>query len=381
MLKYNITFYSKVTLYASAFMMFILMLPWFVWFSPWQNIALLIILILNFRAFSFDKKKIPYILFLSVIILCYQFYEIDLNSIVKCILLILFFNIRTERYIYLFYYFKKTLALFLIPSIILYILVTFFDVSFYSSVIGLDQSVRDYSYTNYIFFIDGDYPTLFKRFCSYFEEPGVLGTIGGMILVSDKYDLKDKYNIIIFLGCLLTFSFYFYLLSMIYVLLFNNGKNRYFLLILLFLFVFILTSSEYFEPLVNRFSFENNKFVGDNRVGADFEVWYNNFIKSPDLWFGYGVGKVHAMFPEGSSYKYLIAEYGLILFILYCISFFMLAFNLLSNKKDLFIWCTIFFSCLYQRPLITHYIYPIIWFISIFIIQNSNSLFIKKIKY
>lgn len=362
-------------------MLFFLIGPWFLWNTRWGYISIVVLLILNCDSLYINRKRYPYLYLLQFSYLIYAISCKDYKIFIQVFLLLLFFHIRDSRCVELFYNLKKILAIFLVPSIISYILVVYFDYTMPSTFLEPLNIVKDYNYTNYYFFIDDNLFTIFERFHSYFDEPGVLGTIGGMLLVADNYNLKNKYNIIIFLGCILTFSFYFYMLSIIYFLLKDNNRNKIILLLLILLIIIVLFSIEYFDPLTNRFLIEDGELSGDNRTGHYFDIWYDDFIHSSNVWFGLGAGECHKLFPGGSSYKYIIGEYGIIFFILYCFSFFMLAFKTISQFNYLVIWCLIFFSCMYQRPAILNFIYPIIWFLSIFSLKNncSSSTYVDNI--
>lgn len=361
-----------ISLFVTSLLMILLMHPWFAWKIGRTNILMVAILILNFNYFRVSKKIFPYICLLQVIYLIYIIPDFNIKLLVNTYLLILFFYIEEKRCIDIFYFFKKMLAILLIPSIIIYILVMFFDLSFPYSLIEPSNKVKDFYYCNYFFFIEENVYTIMSRFNSYFDEPGTLGTFGGILLVADKYNLKNKYNVIIFIACILTFSFYFYILSLIYILLFSNNTDKLKYFVLLLCVILFLVSNEYFEPLTGRFLIEDGKLAGDNRTDQNFDIWYNNLFFSNDIWFGVGSDVVHLLFPGGCSYKYIIAGNGLIPFMLYCLAFTILAIKKISNKKSLFIWLLIFYSCLYQRPMISDYIYPIIWYISIYIIEYSN---------
>lgn len=369
----------KYTLFITSFLMFLTMCPYFIWEFPRINIILFIIILFNCKYISIKKENFPYILFIAFMHIMYIFSDYKIESFISIFVLLLFFLINEHRCIDILNQFKKLLAILLVPSIVLYILVVYFDYNFPSTILEPVNMEKGYNYINYYFFVNQNYISVLNRFHSYFDEPGVLGTIGGMILVANRYNLRDKYNLIIFIGCILTFSFYFYVLSIFYILINTNKKNIILISFLLAFIAIILTSNEYFTPFTSRFIIEDGNLAGDNRVSDNFEIMYNKFISSSDIWFGIGRTTIYQLFPEGCSYKYLIVGNGIIFFVLYCLSFFLLAYKKISNFKDLLIWGLLFFSCLFQRPMILGYIYPIIWFVSIYIIQNNRKISHKTV--
>lgn len=221
------------------------------------------------------------------------------------------------------------------------------------------------------------YPMI--RFHGYYDEPGLVGTISAILLVSDKLNLKNKYNIPILVSGILSLSLFFYVIIILYMLLFSSNRYRLCIAFILLLIVSLYGFLETEYPFLNRFVFENGKLSGDTRTSDSFETWYNNFVYSTDFWVGLGGNSAQSINRGGASYKDIIVNYGFIFFVFYLFAFLLYILSK-SRKKTNNILCIFILICtLYQRPSISDFFYLFLWCgaicnISDFDINKRNDL-------
>jgi len=196
------------------------------------------------------------------------------------------------------------------------------------------------------------------RFYGFTDEPGVIGTTSTIILLTNRFNLKDRVNIPIFIAGILSFSIVFYGVLFGYVLFLVKPKVKIILLILAISISTYLSENEVFNTLVlNRFALYGGTISGDNRTIDGYDQWYNRFSKTDDYYFGIGKEKAREFNYGGSSYKDLIASYGFIFFLLFISLLIIRAFWFLRLTKEFFVYLLILFAIIYQRPYITSYFY------------------------
>lgn len=268
--------------------------------------------------------------------------------------------------------FIKTFVVTTSISAIVYLLVVVLGVNLPYVNIAPLNTLKSYTYNAYPFLVVPNGVESF-RFFGCFDEPGVIGTICAVILLMRKFDLKQKENILILIFGIISFSLFFYIISLVYVLLF--ARTRYKLLVLsLFITLLLLVSQEsiLYELIFARMQFEDGQMVGNNRAGALDEYWYNNFKDSEDFWWGLGVGTKQIYNPGGASYKDRIIELGAVFFFSYVLSFITFAIHKLKPSiKNILIYVLIICSVLFQRPFITNISYILMIYIPILSLSNE----------
>jgi len=259
--------------------------------------------------------------------------------------------------------FKAFLTLFaivLIPSIFVFILVQVLHVNVPHTTIEPLNPLKDYKYLQYPFLVQSDsvIDNLLPRFFGYFDEPGVVGTISGVLLLCNNYDLKKKINIPIFVAGILSFSLAFLIITFVYGLLFGSTKFKIVLAITVAVAgIFLLDNEILRKYIFKRLEFEDGKLAGDNRMSSGFEYYYESFSKTDNYYFGMGNNASVKHNYGGASYKDFIVDFGLIPFIIFILLFYISAFFKVKFTKPLLIYLFILFSVLYQRPFITQYFY------------------------
>lgn len=205
---------------------------------------------------------------------------------------------------------------------------------------------------NYLFFVTMQ-DKLAMRFYSWYDEPGVLGTLAPFILWANKFNLRDYRNIVIIIGGLFTFSMAFYFLTILGWL-FTSRKSIKKITISI-IAILIIGSSLYLvmednlafqQSVVYRLTNYDDNGV-ESRIGYDRDQLWNRARQSGDLVFGLGSGALNDYGGISSSYKLFILEFGYI----GCLVLFFAYFSML-NRRDMQGLLTLFLFGLsfMQRP-------------------------------
>lgn len=202
------------------------------------------------------------------------------------------------------------------------------------------------------------------RLCGIFNEPGYLGTVLALILCVEKYNLRNKGNVIMLVASVCTMSFAFYLISFLYLFFKNIGNIKKIMigvasivtvLVLLNLFPLFVNIEEIspgVENLISRFSVtENGKFSGDNRTDLYVDEAFEKIFYSEKIIYGNGGGYARSIASKGtSSIVLMIVDYG---FLGIIISYgTLLLSSLVFNKVTIssLAYILVFFISTYQRP-------------------------------
>lgn len=237
-------------------------------------------------------------------------------------------------------------------------------------------------YLNYhISYIYSQISTMSLRLCGLFNEPGYLGTVAALVLIIERMDLRRWGNIVIFVAASLTFSFAFWVLIVIYLAIVNYRKfwltfGMLFFLIMTFVFLQNVNfENESINKLVERFSFEDGKFKGDNRTSDEFEQYFDKFQKSGDLIFGLGPdAKSKFQITGTAGYKPYIFNYGYVGFILLWGISIVLAIHYARGERRCLILIFLFFLSTYQRADFVNPVYLCLLFGGIDYLRWNSSL-------
>lgn len=203
---------------------------------------------------------------------------------------------------------------------------------------------------NYYFFLqlESDWNV---RFYSVFDEPGVLGTLIGFVLFANKYNFKDKKNLIIFLGGLCTFSLGFYVMSVVgYFVVFRKKAIKALVLFCVFCLALSVVAweSEVFNNLiVNRLIGYDEAGV-ESRTSDELNSAFQQYIGSAEIFLGKGTAFFldNPSLKAGQSYKIFFIEYGLVGAVLVILMYLSLARRLETGLLCIVIFIVSFL----QRP-------------------------------
>ncbi|WP_156184576.1 hypothetical protein [Clostridium carboxidivorans] len=369
--------------------------PYFVWNNKLIAYAIPILCMFcliiksNIYLNNSNRKNIIVIIFYIIII----YFNASINNF-KNLVAIFYFQIPVLLYLLGNKTFKiKTykclvmlFALSLIPGIII-CLFNFMGIDFSYTIIEPLNKVKalyDINYRRYLGAVNTTQDTInmgrviFNKLYAMYDEPGAVGTVCGLILFIEKLDLKKNVeNKIIFIGGLISFSFAFYILLIINLIVCKKYKILAFFILLLTILNFSSLNKDYgvFDKILfNRFTVSDNKLNGDNRTSPELDYAYKQFLKGDvkTILMGKGDGYITNNIDGGvsSTYKIFIYERGLIFFILYLILVVVLYYTNTNSIKNYYILLAFILS-IYQRPniLILAYIVLIVGGT----LYNSNS--------
>jgi len=341
--------------------MFILSKTYFFWDTIFFNkiILFLVILIslLNVRRIiKYDIVILPLFIF-------YTWYRGFMGSynvlgFIALFSLIYILLIKKEKVLLFFKYYKFIFCISLFLSLLSYILIVSFNINLsYNLIPPLNAGKLGMNY-QYPFLVS-EYPIGFKyfniRFFGVFDEPGVVGSYAAFFLLADRFNLRSKQNIILFIAGLLSFSFYFYVVTSAFLLYVANNKIRFYIILGGCLIFMMTKNNEIVNSLVwERVSIEDGKIKGLNRSSAQLDNTYEYFLNTSDLLWGKGIEYASQNSTGSSSYKTTILTYGLAYFITIILAFSLYAYSNIKKPKYVLAYLFLFFGMLYQRPSYIH---------------------------
>ena len=177
---------------------------------------------------------------------------------------------------------------------------------------------------------DADIPTFF-RFSSIFSEPGYLGIMLTFLLYINKFDMKDRRNIVYLISLLLTLSLAGYIMALLAYTAqrLELSKNR--IAVLVSIGIALMAGYLFFsnykggnnainDAIIARLKVEEDgNIAGNNRTSEALDKQFENFLTSTDLFFGvqnrnkieFGVGYKKFLMKNGI--------FGLTLFLIFLI--------------------------------------------------------------
>lgn len=336
--------------------LFLLSMPFFMWhinprfilLLPFVNAALI------FRHIDFSiSAKVSLLLIMGLILYAFSLRESPLIPVLSkaSVLVILF--LRYEKIKTVYEYFKTFMAISFFLSLIVYMPLLFTSIIPYFKIPPLNElKLFDY-YVYYL--VISELPIGISsfniRFYGMFDEPGVIGSLAAVFLYIERYNLKSKRNLFLFIGGVMSFSFFFIIASIFYFAMGLDLKKRVLAILLLFLTILLTQNNSLIDELVwSRFEIQYGKLAGDNRSTARLDAEYERFQKSGD--FLYGKGRDYTMdYGAGSSsFKLVIMNRGLIYFLLLISFYTLLGIIKIRNINYLILYLFLFFGMLYQRP-------------------------------
>lgn len=195
------------------------------------------------------------------------------------------------------------------------------------------------------------------KFCGPFDEPGVVGTISFLMLLIDKFRLKDKKTLVIFISGLLSFSLFFYMAAFVYLLYFIYFHRKWLLGIVLVSSLATAYVTTYDNPFLDQMLWgriqwnkEKKSISGDNRSDIELNNYFEKVKGTNIYYFGSPDHKLLTYFSGNASYKNAVLTYGMVSCALYLVFFTLLALLRIGFRKELFLFLGILVLTLYQRP-------------------------------
>lgn len=197
------------------------MKPWFFWNRAGIVFYALIVVFLLARIpfFSMKLKKRQFIncclclfMYTSISILDFSCFSSVIQYFFRCLFLVFAVILFTDKEkILLVNTFTKVYSIVLFVSVIFYVLYLL-DINIPYTILKYESNTGYPEFKNYIFLIVPNQFELFYRFQSIFLEPGHMGVISSLILYLNRYDLRRKSVLIIFVSVVI-----FFFVSSLYV--------------------------------------------------------------------------------------------------------------------------------------------------------------------
>lgn len=179
------------------------------------------------------------------------------------------------------------------------------------------------------FFRGGIVPD-FLRFSSVFLEPGYLAILMVFLLFINKFDVKDRRNILYIAVIIATVSLAGFLMGIFAYVAHSVQHSRRGIAGLAMVVVLLFFSYDFFKEynhgnnfinqgIIERLEYDNTEgtIVGNNRTSEALDIQFEHFLGTSDIWLGKG-GRSEVEF--GVGYKAFLIRHGilgLVLFIAY----------------------------------------------------------------
>lgn len=376
---------SKLLPGIAAFSIFCSIPPYFLWHSSlvavFNMLAGLSILILCFN--QSRKSYAPPAVATMMLTIAYIWLciinNVNIFGVLVTLAIIPIFFVSENRVKSIYSIFIKIVSFFLALSLIVYILVVFFGVSLPFTTIEPLNEDKTGVYYQYFMLIKQDNLISGNRFYGIFDEPGVVGTMCGVFLLIERFNLRRWYNIVLLLSGFFSFSLTFYFIAILYLLFALPVKLKIVLLFTMALLGVALYSNEtVYELLFRRIEFNDGRMVGYNRTTKDFDYYYESFLRSSDVWFGRGAGVSSNIDDGGASYRHLIVDYGIVYFIFYVVSWGLYCIRKRYSLFKIALSIIVIFLVLYQRPFISNWLYVFLMVLVPCSVEDNLSLKITK---
>lgn len=331
-------------------------------------IILLIILLPNYiikNKLFYKKKVIITLLYYIIYELIYSIIEKQ-NIIGLFLPLFLFLSIislmKVEK-INMYMYIYRIISILLLFSLISYLLVNL-KINTSLEIIRPDHLLKEKNGVIYLkHFL---YTTIARfgkiqniRFYGFFDEPGTLGTLIGMIFLFDNnYKILKKERIILLISGLLTLSMAFYIFLFLKFLVFPiNFFKKIGIGVLLFL---VIVYGNFYLKKNYEILYKNTYLrvikQENNRTSKKAKIILDKFYKTDNFYLGTGKN-FNISYPKVdiSSWHNIVYQKGFLgLSILICYIFYITQFFKRNNQIKLLI--LIFMISIYQRPRILMYL-------------------------
>lgn len=210
-----------------------------------------------------------------------------------------------------------------------------------------------YVFYNFIFNLESFY-TSDLRFRCVFLEPGYLGTLIVLLLYVNRFDFRKKYNIVLLVGLISSFSLAGYITGIIaYIFHLNSQRGKSSRRIKgAIVFALLLAGGYYFainynggdnnlnKKILNRLELDDDKIIaGNNRTElSNADYLFENAWRSGDIWFGLRNKNkdqtINELMGESAGYKTFFLINGLVVSVFYLLFYIMIGPAIVScNKK------------------------------------------------
>lgn len=248
-------------------------------------------------------------------------------------------------------YFRILLITFLSLSLINYLFLRLGWVGVGRIIQPLNE-IKDHTYVAYPFVVTS-FGHITHRFYAIYDEPGMVGTICGLMLIAEGTSLRKAGNWVLLLAGLLSFSFYFYITLILGLVFFSSKLKFRWLIVPVFAVILAFSFSNPFmyNAVWSRFEWDEEvgSFVGDNRSASNLDAHYESIRGTRTFFVGEGTA-VAKKYMNSASLKLIIVKHGFIFVALNLMGFAILSFREIRKKTVWIPFFIFFILTLYQRP-------------------------------
>lgn len=229
------------------------------------------------------------------------------------------------------------------------------------------NKLKDYDYILYPLLVS--IPDSF-RFCGVFDEPGVIGTLSGILLYLQRFNFKDRRTIILLISGLCSLSLFFYILLIVTLIMYygfvkkNIIKVLFVIVVIFITFQFIQNNDILNEVIGSRFEWdsESGKLVGDNRSNDKTLYFFNNLLVSNEFWFGLKDTSLFLEYMEGESNVYMILILnGFVFCLSYLLFYIFYGLSKKTKTSSFILFIIILLATIYQRPFLFNPEFIFLW--------------------
>lgn len=343
----------------AALLLFAMALPYFLWgyISYYNLLVKLPLYVILFTQIDSKFKDLLFALFYGLVaILAGICYQQNLTSIIFDIGLISVFMAK-KGFLFSVYHKLWTIYVITLSLSLLCVVLLAIGVSLPSQIIQPLNELKTYNYIAYPFLVI-PFGEDSIRFCSVFDEPGVVGTFSFLFLLIEQVNLKRIGNIIILIAGILSFSLFFYLglgLYMFFRMITIKGQKKQKVAIIvlsLLAFGIVMTNEITQEMIVSRVEWdeESGSISGDDRAHGDLKEYVAG-IRGTDAYL-WGVHNKNIIDSYGSSasIQNVILKYGFVVVALFFVFYALYSFKYLKFRLHWFFFMGVLFILIYNRP-------------------------------
>lgn len=388
---------SKIQPILAGILIFFNTQPYFLWrfiSIPYFKLGLdmLTLVLFWYNLKNISRNTLPtFVLFTFTLLLMAFLNGLNLFGIIGVVILAAIPFVKEHFLKSSYVYFRNFYSIIMLCSLlVLLLLIVGLPIPY--NIIPPLNTLKIYDYTAYPFLVIPGYGisavTQIGRFCGPFDEPGVVGTVGVILLYIEKFNLRKWQNIIILISGLISFSLFFYLATLVFATYFVFFDNSRFIVKVLTiiglttLLFFSFQNEDMNDYIWNRVQWDSEKstIVGDNRAIDGLDSYFNKIQGTKVFYWGLGLIDKNLMksFDGSAGYRNAILRYGFVSSALYCLFFFLFAYKQIGYRREYLLFLLIFITTLYQRPglLLIHYIYLFV----VFIMLNSKRELLNGLK-
>lgn len=335
-----------------AVLVFLLMRPYFIWQAPEIILIMASVAISTIAATHISYKKNKDLL--CLLIIAYLFLSLIRGAHVGGTIINLSFAflpfMKMDFLLKVYEKFRIIIIGFFTLSMVSYITVLL-GVQTSSELIEPLNDLKQLQYAKFLFLVLPSTLDGFGRYCSVFDEPGVVGTLAGLMMCVEGFNFKRKGNFLILLNGLLSLSLFFYLISAVFLLYRLPAKYKLFFIFgVMALYVLTIDNEILKIAIWDRLTLnEEGAMSGDTRNSEELMALWDRSKYNIQILFGYGEKYVRD-YTGSASIQLFILRDGLLFVLMYFSVYLMYAKRIMKSNRDFLLFGLIMFLTLYQRP-------------------------------